>query len=291
MKRLILILFLLPIILVNGQVFKKNSSWTHLTTNIIDESYCRIATYKLDGDTIVDGKEYSKLYFSSITNGQDDDYTFCVGLRESENNEIFINPFDSYMPGEHLLYDFSPWEIGDTLRYQFSVGDEIEIFGIISEIDTIQLLDNNYYQVIPYTNHKIIRGIGHTMGFFAPIQYFPNNGNQYKLLCFWHGDQLVYKDENYDDCDPCGRVSLDYISEDKDRVEIIQIPQGVDILLPISQGNEMFLYIYDLSGKILYQQDVFNQQKVSISDLPQGVYLYKITGGQKNYSGKFSVLY
>jgi len=176
------------------QIFSKTSSWSEITTNLFDSTFVEITTYKLDGDTLIEGKSYSKLF-------KDDE--FCVALRETEDHEIYV-----YFPGldrELLIYDFD-WYPGKTLYFQPEYMEEPIVQTVLGEsIDSVQLLDGKYYQYIDigtfeYGTLSIIRGIGYTDGFFRAIFEAPSNGDQYALLCFYIDDTLVYSNSYFNNC-------------------------------------------------------------------------------------------
>ena len=113
-------------------VFNTKSSWIEVRTNLMDSTIFEITTYKIDGDTLINGKKYSKVFANDIFWG--------VGLRETEDHKIY-----TYVPGfgrELLLYDFD-WYPGKILYYQIiGFPDEFFILAIIGDvIDSIQLLD------------------------------------------------------------------------------------------------------------------------------------------------------
>ena len=168
--------------------FDRNSSWSIITTNVFDETFYRIDTYKITEDTLINNKNYLKILI-------DDD--FCVALRETDDNKIYV-----YIPSlerELLIYDFD-WYPNKTLYCQTSYEDNVVQAVLGNSIDSIQLLDGKYYKCwgsymgIP----TIIRGIGHTAGFFIQTFDLPTNGNQYALLCFYIDDILVYRNPKFD---------------------------------------------------------------------------------------------
>jgi len=193
------LLFLFAI--VNGQTteptFSKKSSWTIITTNLFDSTFLEIDTYTIDGDTLIEGKNYSKIYRNN---------KFYSALRETENNRIYIYWSNEYPADEYLTYDFE-WYPNKTLYFQYPYMGIIKtavqaVLG--SSIDSIQLLDGKYYQYVnigttSFGPKLLIRGIGDNFFPFGPFQV-PSNGNQYALLCFYIDGKLVYSNPYFNNC-------------------------------------------------------------------------------------------
>ena len=175
-------------------VFSKKSSWTEIRTNMFDHTFFRIITYKIDGDTLIGDKNYSKVYANN-------DYSYA--LRETEDHRIYASFWNEFLyPAtevELFVYDFD-WYPGKTLYHSECVDDMIDsvIFVVLgSSIDSIQLLDGKYYQ---YAG-RLIRGIGNTAGIFRPYcLWAPSSGEQRALLCFYIDDTLVYRNPDFNDC-------------------------------------------------------------------------------------------
>ena len=144
--------------------FSKKSNWAEITTNLLDNTFVNIDSYKIEGDTLIEGKSYSKLLLNN---------NFFSALRETEDNKIY-----GYFPfldpkRELLIYDFD-WYPGKTLYFQPEYMDEPVVQVVLGDIiDSIQLLDGKYYQYVDTGNLRIIRGIGNT-GNYPEID-FKNN--------------------------------------------------------------------------------------------------------------------
>jgi len=173
-----------------GQAFSKNSSWTEITTNRFDDTFSEINTYKIDGDTLIGGINYSKLHRNN---------NFYSALRETENNRIFV-----YFPDldrELLIYDFD-WDYNKTLYSQTWNGDSV-VQAVVPNGGPQQfiiLLDGKRHRFINIGDARLIKGIGDTRGFFSSTFETPTNGDQTTLLCFYRGDTLVYRNPSFNDC-------------------------------------------------------------------------------------------
>lgn len=77
MKKIVCILLFIPVFMVNGQVLQKNSNWTEMVTNLLNESYCLISSSKLEGDMVINDLEYTN-------------YKYCDSC-EQANDNILVN--------------------------------------------------------------------------------------------------------------------------------------------------------------------------------------------------------
>ena len=175
-------------------VFSKQSSWSIITTSVFFPTY-KIDTYKVAGDTLIGEVNYSKL----LCNDQ-----YFAALRETEDHKIYAYTSHPYVEAVMLIYDFD-WYPGKELYYDdehgYTLGTNPHLLIVLgSSIDSMQLLDGRYYQYVNIGNQRIIRGIGDTHGFFISTFYLPNDGSQYRLLCFYIDDKLVYSNPDYNYC-------------------------------------------------------------------------------------------
>lgn len=93
---------------------------------------------------------------------------------------------------EQLLYDFSDWEMGDSLLL---AGRCVVITE--ASLDSIPLLDGSYAQTVPYSQGCIvIKGIGLTKGFFwtvAPAATIMDG----MIVSFEKGGKLIWRNPDY----------------------------------------------------------------------------------------------
>ena len=194
--------------LAKSQSFDKRSSWTLITTNVFDETFFKISTYKVDGDTLIGDKNYSKILNND---------NFHSALRETEDNKIYV--YFPILDRELLIYDFD-WYPNKTLYCQTSYEDNAVQAVLGSSIDSIQLLDGNYYKCWGdcMGTPCIIRGIGNTTGFFIQTFELPTNGTQYALLCFYIDDVLIYLNPKYSDCNGNLISSINIVTDNDSKI-------------------------------------------------------------------------
>jgi hypothetical protein len=279
MKPKILILILLVTVqMVKSQSFDKKSSWTVITTNMFDDTFSEISTYKVDGDTLIGNKSYSKL----IRNNN-----FYSALRETEDNKIYA--YFSDLERELLIYDFD-WIPNKTLYCQTSYEDYVIQAVLGNNIDSIQLLDGKYYKCVKnYVGEiSLIRGIGDTRGFFISTFELPPNGNQYVLLCFYIDDMLVYSNPNFS---YCNTSSINIVADNDSKIKLYPNPSNNIVTVEFLENLKVDTFkIFDIKGSLIKTYEVNGKNKIEIQNLVKGTYLYSaIIKNNQNLSGKIII--
>jgi hypothetical protein len=269
---------------LSAQYLNPTSNWTEILTDRNDSTFKYISHYRLNGDTIFDNQTYFKLYLNDL---------FHMGIRESESHRIY-----AYLPNEnreYKVYNFN-WAIGDTINYgilRYEIDSLLYIYRIVDKIDSILLKDNKYYNYVSTgTDSKIIQGIGFTQGFFRRFEFNYPFSSKSEMVCFYKGDQLVYKNPVYADCE--GTItSIDEISKAETLIKVYPQPSNGPVTFEF--GPEMVtqfntLTIYRVDGVLMETRTLYNEPKIEIKDLKPGLYVYVVnTLLHKTYSGIFSV--
>lgn len=142
----------------------------------------------MSGDTIIDGRFYSKIYQNTWLN-PDSSFnpataTYYAALREDSTKKVFVRTYiDST---DVLLYDFS-LETGDTFCFDFFSGT----CHTVQAIDSI-LIDNTFRRVIVIPESETqrwIEGVGNVYGLFSN-EVTGSIFNQ--LLCFEENNIISY---------------------------------------------------------------------------------------------------
>jgi hypothetical protein len=63
---------------------------------------------------------------------------------------------------------------------------------------------------------------------------------------------------------------------------------NINIVLPENISSAIFT-LYDMQGKVLIQQQISNQDAVSIDNIATGIYIYKVTTDKQNYTRKIVI--
>ncbi len=249
-----------PLFQEEAKFFKSNSSWEILRKNRLDPQQYTIDRYKLEGDTIIKKRKFSKVY-------RNDRY-YC-SLYEDELHILYI----SYKGQEFMLYDFR-WENGKTLVRQNrnSKGKlQADLYAKINKVDSLQLLDGKYYKCIkdPERGVVCIQGLGDLRGFFEPMLSFSPSSEDNYLLSFSVGDKLLY--ENKSLANPQIERQREY--------DLRVYAKGNSIVLElVSQRvkGAKYLLLFDALGAVQGIYGLWGKDRLELKFLPKGIYFYQI---------------
>lgn len=237
----------------------------------------------IQGDTILDGVEYMKLYTFGETSqeymgsGQDEfcseNYTYhgLSYLIRSENRRMYIRELYGSTE-ELLLYDFN-LEVGDTLPDTFT--SNFNEYITISGIDSIEV-NGEYYKRFQLQNsgsQYLMEGIGSQSGLFAPLGSLFDCG--FFLVCYRQNETLYYDTQAGMEC--ALSVSVQY-PEAKPEITISPNPLHTSGTLEIgSIQGAVNVDIHDITGKIVRQMDYTNQPiTLSRNGLQSGLYFLTV---------------
>ena len=260
----------------NAQVFDMTSSWTEITTNVFDDSYCVVRNYKLNGDTIINSLQYTKVYLN--------DNLYAAAIRENQSK---IYAYFYSIQTERLVRDFSWNAVGDPICFGFyepiiyEPVEEYEICETVTNIDSILLLDGQYYK----ETRGIIKGISSDNGFFTGMFQLPTDGSQFHLLCFSKNGELIYQNPKFKNCVSCEQVNSS-LNEPQNNflVNVINVPNGIMLDIKNDFEKTTNMSVFNMAGIVLCSYQVSGNQQVTIN-LDKGFYFYQID----NKTGKFIV--
>lgn len=233
-----------------------------------------IMNYWINGDTIFKGIVYKKLYRECIYQDSAEFHndgliyrygiSFRLGIREDEQGRIYISDNESY-PTELFLYDFSDWNIGDTLFLNRG-GDNITPKKITeSTLDSIMLLDGSYAKSFTgFDQLMLINGIGFTDGFLFPIAPYPGSILRSLIVRFYKGNQLIWENPKYVGLEEHGKDNL---------VKVYSVNGSLNFDLPNTFNK---LELYSLDGVLMHSSSNQGITTHRIGPLSNGVYLYKV---------------
>lgn len=251
--------------------------------------YIYTTYYFTQGDTILDGKEYSKVYTTSNLNSEDT--TYHIGIRQ-EGDSVFV--YGLYGNNERLAYRFNV-ALGDTLQVGNGLGEEF--YHIVSGIDSLELLNGTYRKriyidlymyfqgVLEYyeSNAEIwVEGIGAVYGCplwsplwtgFEVFEFIPET-----LFCFSDTSEQLYIDEMYQSCD----VLITDVSTVSEEQSVFVYPNPVNDFLNIelitSASNLTKIRIWNMQGALMFENNVpaTTNTEVSVYSWPAGIYLLQI---------------
>jgi len=234
-----------------------------------------LMNYWFEGDTVFEGIEYKKLYTECVFQDSIEFHShrviypygirFCLGVREDGDGRICAYH-------NILLYDFSNWDIGDTLFY--TRGGDYEIMAIITNenLDSIPLLDGSYAKTVTAFNlRKVIRGIGFISGFLFPLAPYPGSYMGSLIIRFYKGDQLLWENPEY--------VGLQESALAKSALRVYSIDRTLSFEIPTSANQ---LDLYSLDGTLLQSYLTGGIKMLRTCPFPLGIYFYRILDNKES---------
>ena len=232
--------------------------------------------YKTGGDTLLEGKNYIKIYKASLHYGGPyssyltEPLTYCYGFRNDSLKKAYILPANDTI--EHLWYDFN-LSVGDTLpeiskwySTEFIYpGDNI----IVTNIDSVQYC-NSFYKRFSFNNPqfpKLVQGIGFT-GDLIYINgiYFES----YVNLMFWSPDSSMA------DC------FLQLVGIQTNQIikpDISINPNPANNFINIKSNNEIKnITIFNQEGRKIFSKNISGTlENIDVKQLSEGVYFAVIS--------------
>lgn len=277
-----------------------NAFWGDRGWNIFYSYVCRNTRFGLNGDTLINGKNYKKiysLYDSTLTNPNS---TYYAAIRE-ENKRIYTIIGSS---GEQILYDFN-LSLGDTITYYYSILFQTPdtFYRKVTTIDSILLLDGKYrkrYTLDPVINYSlsdiVVEGIGSIRwwGLFNPlVNDAYTNGDQYSFECFKQNDTVLYLNNPL--CNHCFCQLLTDITSTKEQEKFIIFPNpfSTQTTLKIYKDfKDATLTVYNSFGQQVKQINNISGQSITLQrdNLPDGLYFINLIQNDKTFiTGKLII--
>lgn len=293
MKKIYLILALTLSLGTNAQTYypfpDTNSIWHTVGYNMFDWNEY-IFNFALDGDTIIDGQNYSKVYQLADTLFGDPASIYIGALRENQNRQILLQ-----LPGmqEFVLYDFN-LGVGDSIWYPVGgalcgSGYSLEVrehYSVVTGLQTMQLANGQTrkaWKLAGIINDTWVEGIGSItwFGLLNPlISDVALCGDQYFFGCHKQLNEVVYIDETV--CNPCLSEYILAVEDEKSvkdfTVRYSPSMQQLVVTSDIENNQTFSIKILDLTGRVLVHLSVRNKQTIALSTttLTNGIYLYQI---------------
>ncbi|NVN96197.1 MAG: T9SS type A sorting domain-containing protein [Bacteroidetes bacterium] len=252
--------------------------------------------YIQQGDTILKGKNYKKIYYKELDSQTQESY--FGGLREDTVKQIFFFPSSSYLStidlhsfpndtAELLLYTFNNLSIGMNLPINTGQAT-IQVTGI----DSI-LIGNQYRKRYQIQNNKLlfgpeywIEGIGSTKDLLSP--FAEEFECKYYTLCF--SDTTTYYINSPDGNDSCHYLTNIGIFENElNKIELYPNPAKDYINFDMGMYKDFQLSVYNSVGQsVLKKQLTSSNATLNIQSFQSGMYYYQLINDKgKTISGKF----
>ena len=256
--------------------------------------------YYLNGDSIVDGHTYKKLYkrgeheynwmapppagncSGSYT------YNFFYVLIRQDSLRVYIRQGNN---DEALLYNFD-LAVGDTLpETYFMMNDNV----VVESIDSI-LVGESYRKIFnlecPYMYEplELIEGIGFTQGF---LEYIPD-WYPAQLICFTLNGTTYYPGYG----EPCDlTVNIHNPEILNGGLEIFPNPSAGNISVKFNSGSKMMVNVKvsDISGRNLKDEKwAINQganvKSLDLSSFDKGIYFISLIGNDGESIGRQKII-
>lgn len=260
--------------------------------------------YLIEGDTIIEGKNYKKIYEAKYPNPED--FYFHGGLRE-EDKRVYFKPRTVWQE-ELKVFDFT-LNPGDTL---FAGGVDLftYIVVILTDSDSIPLTDNSYRRRMNFTAFEYmeeggelqdsflvfswIEGIGKTNcvqwdDVICPYSFLPYH--QQELLCYYNQDgSLLYSNPEYESCEFNTIPSLAQNNPTLSQINLFPNPIENEMIIDLPNVLDFLpldVSIINATGKVVHHQKLSdNAVKISTLDFASGLYLVVFRKNGRNISAK-----
>ncbi len=283
-------------------------SWNIITSSSLmfpDTKMYSTQKQKIEGDSIIDGIVYKKLWLYSDANS--DKRSLITLVREDiEEQKVFV--YDKGV--EVLLYDLGV-EVGDTIKIlgdlsnlaysSNSINIKENLVIVVDNIDFIEdpihgkLKVVSYYNADPNFNEfksTIYERYGMTTGWlYNNCMAYVGAAPQKVICAFDENDELVLKREytikgygNVEDCYVKTEIVTDV--ETPEREESIYY-NSQDKMLYIDFEGDVNVVIYNTMGKIVMSPNIDSSTKSIPLNLTSGIYI--VTNKNKNIYSKIVI--
>ena len=174
-------------------IFNRTNDWN------VDYDY----SYTVEGDTLIGGKAYKKVYEVNEFTYKDDQPHYRAALREDGPN-VFMVDFAHPAEDEFLLYDFEQGEtyVYDEIVHQFVAQDEISVKGRDYRRMTIRELSEEDRQG---SDMFLVEGIGlQYCDLLEPCGWTYPGSFVTSMLSCWEDDECIFTLSDFDGSAPTG---------------------------------------------------------------------------------------
>ncbi len=244
-------------------------------------------TYKVEGDTMISQENFKILYRSYEE--------FPVSwekygyIREDEDKKVYYSPFnfnDTIFNEPSMVYDFGV-ELNDTLTItSFAYNSPYDLEIVITGIDSVLIGENKRRRVTFacefFYDNFWIEGIGSNNGLLEPGFYCYIVCPISELICVKEGNNVIYHVGYYDDCYV---VDIDETIVKEQQFLVYPNPaKNIMYIIPQTNiGSSLQFELYNLENKAVIRRGIidFNPLVINITNLKDGLYLYRIIDNQE----------
>ncbi len=275
----------------------ETSYWLCMTCNPIDVGHNEF-DYYVRGDTVVNGKTYSKLNISGgieyddlgSTVYQCYNYLFCLLRNDTLSRKVYAS-FKPNYGKDTLLYDFN-LKVGDTLPMSYS---NISNNFFVCSIDSI-LVGSTYRKQfiisqdsvsIYWAFDSITEGIGSWLGLMEDI-YPPFEGGC-NINCF-EDSTIVFPAGGCTIFHTCPESAIHAIGKPQTTISVYPSPSaGVFTMRSSVVSGKWSVEVYNILGENVYSTNYLpptNHYSLDLSAQPDGIYLYRVIANSGELIGE-----
>ncbi len=250
--------------------------------------------YFLNGDTIINSIEYTKVYFEddAYSNTPDTSYAAYLGALRVDQRKVYyrgelggshqIIEFPDSIPDDILLYDFGA-SVGDTILHVVNYRDAFN--GIDSVYSVVSFRDSSNTPqgwVSSYSSERYVSYFGDDgswvdpfgevycfesyggsfQGLFEPLSYTFEGGCE--LFCFTSPD-YTFDWDSFASCDNVGITEQESPSHNC-------LTYSQNTIVSSCPSSKSVISVYDMTGKLV-QTENYNVAGFGCSSLMDGIYL------------------
>ncbi|HEY1040873.1 MAG TPA: T9SS type A sorting domain-containing protein, partial [Bacteroidia bacterium] len=247
--------------------------------------------FKVQGDTIYNGKLYQKIYRKGYTNTPVQPinaaaFTFYGYCLEDSNKVYFGTNFNN----QALQYDFN-LAAGDSFlfaTYDVTINYFVYRYIKVNYVDSVlyggtwrnRIVFNEIHGA-QFPEHIIIewvRGIGDP-------NYGPWISPAHVQALKRYGDiELICFTENFNQViGVCNFIGLeDHINDQENEFTLNPNPCSDKLSITVNTSESLYLQLLDINGKLVLEQAFKNTTQLDIANLPKGMYMVRIKGSTIN---------
>jgi len=275
-----------------GSVWRINYEYSCMGEAFTHESGDSEYKYFVNGDTLIGGRTYFKLYKTGILyldSPFEIKNKYMGAIRDSADRFFYV---EDKAPLEKLLYNFAA-KVGESICNECG-GMEY----MVSEIDTLDDGRKKFYIDVMTVHcgsaNMLIEGIGWLGGLLEGNACYSHPGIRGSyLLCYSENEMPVYQFE-YARCGKSMTCNNDFTSVKQPvqikNPEITLLPGKIlEICFSDEPAGLFDIEFFSIQGKKIYRQTAELPGTIDVNALGSGAFLIRISNGQIAYSTKFII--
>lgn len=269
-----------------------NTTWTCANGEGMSGTYNgNIHFFILNGDTLISGKHYSKLFYSQ--SGTYDTSYFVCGIREDSTKKVWYSGLRNSCPpcyylnyegdtSEYLLYNFG-MNIGDTITLYNPnmITSNSNPYSKVLTDTSSQFFATKLRKVYHCNNmgnlfdNNFLEGVGSVEGILAPLMEDFEIFNT--MLCF-NGYVNIFTGSTWEILFGGPSPCLTELAIDENETNQINLnsfypnPSNGIIYL---KNNTTKVKIFSASGQFIYESNKLDKKQLDLSFLTKGMYIIK----------------